>query len=57
MATFRKAITAALATLVGSLGTAAVAGDVDGKAFLACVGAGLVAGAGVYAVPNKAVPS
>ena len=53
MSKFRKAYTAALVTLAGGLGSFLIAGDLDGKAFLAVLGTALVAGAGVYRVPNK----
>ena len=53
MRQFRKAYTAAAVTLAGGLGSFLIAGDLDGKAFLAVLGTALLAGAGVYRVRNE----
>jgi hypothetical protein len=49
---FRKAYTAAAVALVGGVGLALSDGSVTGSEVLVALGAGLLAGAAVYKVPN-----
>lgn len=53
MRKFRKAYTAAGASLAGGLGSFLIAGDLSVKALLAVVGTALLVGAGVYKVKNE----
>jgi hypothetical protein len=50
--TIRKALTAGGFTTVGVLGTSMADGVLTGKETIAGIGAGLVAGAATYLVPN-----
>lgn len=50
--TARKAITGALATLAGTTGGLMADGNLTGGEVVAALGAALVAGAAVYAIPN-----
>jgi hypothetical protein len=52
LTTIRKAIAAAGFGLVGALGAAMVDGNLTTAEVVTALGVGLVAGAGVYAIPN-----
>lgn len=54
MSTARKAIVALVFAAAGALGATALDGDITQSEAVAALGAGLVAGAGTYAIPNAA---
>lgn len=56
MKAIRKAIAAAGFAAAAALGTALLDGDVTTAELLASVGAGLIAGAGTWSIPNRPPP-